>query len=91
MRWLPRWRRLRRLSRLRRVPWLRRFRVRWMSRLRRRLRLRRLRVRWRLVRWLRRLRGLRDWRGLLWLLGSVPFVLSPTISAVVTVGGSLSV
>jgi hypothetical protein len=57
---------------------LRRFRVWWLPRLRR---LRRLRGRWLLVWWLRRLRwlrglcGLRGWRGLLRLLGSLPFVL----------------
>jgi len=81
---VPRWRRVRRL------PWLRRWRVCWLPRLRRRLPWRRL-WRWLLFRWLLRVRGLRwlrGWRGLLRILGSVPLVLGPTKSAVVTVGGS---
>ena len=40
---------------------------------------------------LRGLRRLRGWRGLLGILGSVPLALSPTNSAVATVGGLLPV
>lgn len=82
MRRLPGW------WRVRRLPWLRRWRVCWLPRLRRLPWLRRLRGWWLLVRCLRGLRGL---RGLLRILGSVPLVLSPTKSAVVTAGGSLPV
>jgi len=71
------------------LPRLRRLRVRrrrvW------RLRVRRLRV-WRLR--LRRLGlglGVREWRGLLRVLGSVPHVLSRAKGAVATVGGSFPV
>jgi hypothetical protein len=69
---------------MRRLPWLRRGRVRWLPRLPRLPWLRRL-WRWLLFRWLlwmRGLRWLRGWRGLLRILGSVPLVLGPTKSAV---------
>ena len=79
---------------MRRLPWLRRWRVRWLPRLPRLPWLWRRMWRWVLFRWLlwvRGLRWLRGWRELLRLLGSVPLVLGPTKSAVVTVGGSLPV
>src|ERR1700723_1830930 len=77
MRW---WlRRMPRLRRVRRLPWLRRRRVRWLPRLRRRLPWLGL-WGWAFFWWLLWGAGVarvRGWRGLLRILGSVPLVLGP--------------